>query len=293
MAEASGLKVLKSRKPNCMQTSSLGAGELIKDAIYRGAKEIILGIGGSATNDAGMGIASALGYRFTGYNDEVLQPIGENLVHVANIESKNVLSELANVRFLVACDVQNLFYGNDGASYVYAPQKGATPHQVKLLDIGLRQFSSVLFKKFGKDVQTIKGAGAAGGVGGGSICFLNAELISGIEMILKFAQFSDKIKGADFIITGEGLIDIQTSSGKTIKGIVSRAKKENIPVIAMCGSSMLTEEQQQTLGVDCVFCIQKGVTDLQFAIQNTSANLEYTAFNFASLIQSINKNTRN
>ncbi|XLS30870.1 glycerate kinase [Flavobacteriaceae bacterium M23B6Z8] len=285
MAEASGLKVLGNREPDCINATSLGTGELIKDAIKRGAKEIILGIGGSATNDAGMGIAVALGYKFLDKEGKHLLPIGLNLGKVANIDNDDLIPGLADVTFQVACDVQNPFYGKDGAAHVYAAQKGATKAEIEALNKGLRHFAKVLENKFNINVQQISGSGAAGGVGGGSICFLGAKMVSGIDLILELANFSEVIKDADFIVTGEGLLDDQTLSGKTIMGVIKHAKELHIPVIALCGSTELSIAQQQQIGITSVFSIQKGVTNLKDAMDNANSNLVYTAFNLASLVK--------
>jgi glycerate kinase len=284
MAEASGLKVLGNRSPDCVNATSLGTGELIKDAIERGAKEIILGIGGSACNDACMGIAQALGYEFIDENGDKLSPVGQNLIRVSDIRTENVIKSLSQIRFYVACDVDNPFYGERGAAKVYAPQKGATPKDVSLLDKGMRKFSSLLFEKFNIDVQQVAGSGAAGGVGGGALCFLKGELTSGIDLILRLSDFSNSLVATDFIITGEGVLDRQTMEGKTIKGIVKQAGKSNIPVVAMCGSSLLNETEQEEIGLKSVLCIQKGVTDLETAMREARGNLVFTAFNFAKLV---------
>ena len=188
MAEASGLKVLGNRSPNCIKATSLGTGELIKHALGQGAKEIILGIGGSACNDAGMGIAQALGYEFLNKEGEKLLPIGENLSSVSDVIVEKVFPDLSEIKFLIACDVNNPFYGKNGAAQTYAAQKGATPKEIEILDNGLEQFAKILHKKFSIDVQQVAGAGAAGGVGGGALCFLNGKLLPGIDLILKLAN---------------------------------------------------------------------------------------------------------
>ncbi|MBT8236756.1 MAG: glycerate kinase, partial [Bacteroidia bacterium] len=232
MAEASGLKVLQDHERNCMQTTTLGTGQLIADAIDKGAKEIILGIGGSATNDAGMGMATALGFQFLDEHGNTLSPVGANLIHVASIDTSGVIPELKDMQFKVACDVTNPFYGPTGAAHIYARQKGAKDAEIVELDKGLKSFAEVLKEQFKIDVQQISGAGAAGGMGGAACIFLNAELASGIELVKDLANFDSIIKGADWIITGEGKLDDQTLSGKAIQGVLDTAKKFGIPVAA-------------------------------------------------------------
>ena len=175
MSEISGLKLLVTNERNCMQTTPLGVGELIADAIEKGVEEIILGIGGSATNDGGMGMAHALGFRFLDSNGHELKPIGSNLIQLKRIDTTNAHPKLAKVRVKVACDVSNPLYGPDGAAYIYAGQKGASKEEIELLDSGLKNLAEVLKETFGVDVQHIKGAGAAGGIGAGASVFLNAE----------------------------------------------------------------------------------------------------------------------
>ena len=285
MAEASGLKLLKDSERNCMHTTTLGTGELIADALQKGTKEIILGIGGSATNDGGMGMASALGFRFLDKNTAVLEPKGENLIHIKTIDSSEVHPLLKNVRVKVACDVTNPLYGKEGAANVYAEQKGASKEDIALLDDGLKNFAKVLFDTYGIDVQKISGAGAAGGMGAGSVVFLNAQLTSGIDLIKELADFDATIKGVDWIITGEGKLDEQTLSGKTISGVIKSAKNQNIPVAALCGSVNISVETQKELGLDYAISIVKGISDLEEAMASSYSNLVHAAYNFARILK--------
>ena len=285
MAEASGLKLLKENEKNCMLTTTLGTGELIADALQKGAKEIILGIGGSATKDGGMGMASALGFRFLDKNNAVLEPKGENLIHIKAIDSSGVNPLLKNVVVKVACDVTNPLYGKNGAAYIYAAQKGASNEDLEALDNGLRNYSKIVKRQFGIDTQQIEGAGAAGGMGAGSVVFLNAQLTSGIDLIKELANFDANIKGADWIITGEGKLDDQTLSGKTISGVIKSAKNQNVPVAALCGSVNISVETQKELGLDYAVSIVKGISDLEEAIASSYTNLVHTAYNFASILK--------
>ena len=285
MAEASGLKLLKDEESNCWYTTTLGTGELIVDALEKGAKEIILGIGGSATNDGGMGMASALGYRFLDGDEEELEPIGGNLAAVRKIDDSNINPKLNGVMVKVACDVTNPFYGQNGAAYVYAKQKGASDNEIVLLDQGLTNFAEIIHRRFNMDLQKIDGAGAAGGVGGGALIFLKGDLISGIDMVKELSGFDTAIEGAYWIITGEGKLDEQTLSGKTIDGVVTSAKRKQIPVAALCGSVSISIAQQQAFGIEYVASIVRGVGTLQEAMAKSHDNLVNATYNFAKLIK--------
>ncbi|RMZ51071.1 glycerate kinase [Flavobacteriaceae bacterium PRS1] len=235
MAEASGLKLLAIKERDCKNTTTLGTGELIVNAINKGAKHIILGIGGSATNDCGIGMAKALGYRFYDKNKNEVSPVGQSLSQINFIDRTQVSNALSQVTFKIACDVINPLHGKNGAAYVYAKQKGASQEDIEMLDRGLQDFSKIIDSHFKIESQYILGAGAAGGMGIGTKVFLKGELISGIELIKELAQFDLKIKDADWIITGEGRLDSQTLSGKTIKGVIESAKQKNIKVATFCG----------------------------------------------------------
>ena len=285
MAEASGLKLLNVDEFNCMETTTSGTGELIYDALEKGATEIILGIGGSATNDGGMGMANALGYRFLDDNGQELIPIGKNLSKVKSIDDSNKNNRLDSVKIKVACDVTNPFYGLQGAAYIYGAQKGASENEIIYLNQGLCNFAEIIKNRYKIDLQKVSGAGAAGGVGGGAFVFLNGELISGNNLIKELADFDIAIKGADWIITGEGQLDEQTLSGKTIDGVVTSAKMNKIPVAALCGSVSISVEQQQKFGLAYVASIVRGISTLKEAMEHSKDNLVNAAFNFASLIK--------
>lgn len=280
MAEASGLRLLNKEDQNCMYTSSFGTGELIKDAIKKGAQEVILGIGGSATNDCGIGMASALGYEFLDIDNRKLNPIGANLSKIYKIDTSKVDSTIFNVSFKVAYDVVNPLYGKRGAAYVYAPQKGANDKEVQLLDKGLKDFSKVINKQFNLQVEEIIGGGAAGGMGVGAKAFLKADLTSGIDLVMELSKFSKKIKGASWIITGEGKLDVQTFSGKTISGVIKHSKSSGIPVAALCGSVDLSIEEQEALGLGYVSSIIKSTGSLEDTIEKSYENLVFSAYNF-------------
>lgn len=286
MAAASGLALLKAEEQNCYYTTTIGTGEVILDAIKRGVKTIILGIGGSATNDCGVGMAAALGYKFIDKNGFELSPIGKNLSKIHHIKTDNVIGNLNDIEFKVACDVKNPLHGLQGAAYIYGPQKGASKEEIALLDNGLKHISKLFSEQFNKDVQIIKGSGAAGGMGAGSIVFLNAELQSGIDLVKQLIEFDKKIYDSDWIITGEGKLDSQTLSGKTIKGVLASAKAKNIKVATFCGALDLDENSSENFGIHYTDAVINYSKNLDDAIKNSEKYVKEIAINFAkSLIK--------
>jgi glycerate kinase len=235
MSSASGLRLIDEKHYNPLLTTTLGTGEMIMDAVRKGAKRIILGIGGSATNDAGMGMASALGYKFLDTDGKVLSPAGKNLQLIRSIEDPGKSFKASEIKVLVACDVDNPLYGKRGAAYVYSPQKGATSEMVVELDKGLKNFARIVLAKYGKDIRHLPGAGAAGGLGAGAVVFLDALLKPGIDLYMEITGFEEQLRGTDLIITGEGKLDRQTFHGKVIDGVTRLAGKYKIPVLAVCG----------------------------------------------------------
>lgn len=282
MAEASGIKLLRPEDQNCMNTTTYGTGELIRHALDKGAQHMILGIGGSATNDCGMGMATALGYQFYDKNDSLIKPVGRNLTEVKRINDSEVDRRLANVKIQIACDVKNPLYGPNGAARIYAKQKGANPNEIIHLDNGLRNMSTVLDTHFGIYTQSVEGAGAAGGMGAGTVSFLGGELIPGIELIMQIANFENKIKGADWIITGEGRLDNQTLSGKAMAGIIEVAKRNSIKVASFCGSSELTIDDIKKLGIDYSATIMDKAINLEDALNKTKLYLKELTEDFIS-----------
>lgn len=277
MAEASGLNLLSKGEQNPMQTSTYGFGELIKDAILQGAKKIILGIGGSATNDGGMGMARALGYRFYDKMGNELYGKGKDLKLLHHIE-EDTGGLLKDIEFTVACDVANFLYGSQGASYVYAQQKGATPEEVKHLDEGLQNFNEVIKKHFNKDLQTVRGSGASGGLGGGCQAFLNAKLQSGIALVQNIAKFSEHIRNADWIISGEGSLDTQTFQGKVIKGIADEITTQKLALF--CGQITLSKEQLSKHPIAYCDAILNYTNDKADAIKNSKKYLKKMILGF-------------
>ena len=235
LASISGLPLINKVKRNPMKTTTYGTGELIRDALDKGCTEFIIGIGGSATNDAGTGMLQALGFLFLDKDGKALGKGGEILPQIVHIDRQNIHPSLKNAHFIVACDVQNPFYGPNGAAAVYARQKGADDAMIEELDRGMRSFAQVILKETGRDISNIPGSGAAGGMGGGMLAFLNAELRSGADLLLDLSQFESKIADADLIITGEGRIDRQSLMGKIPGKILEIGKRKGIPVIAIAG----------------------------------------------------------
>ncbi|MFA9392094.1 MAG: glycerate kinase [Prolixibacteraceae bacterium] len=279
MAQASGIKLLSHEQLNPLKTSTYGTGQLILDAIKRGAKQIILGIGGSSSNDAGMGMARALGYQFYDDKNQELAGKGEDLQKLHRIDRSNVLSQLKDISFEVACDVDNPLFGTNGAAFIYAQQKGADAKMVQELDKGLQNFNRLIKTQFGTDLQQIKGAGAAGGLGAGSICFLNAKLKPGIGLIKEIANFDLNIQDADWIITGEGKFDEQTFSGKVIKGIIESIKNQQLAVL--CGISELSDHQLKKHNIHYIDQMINYASDIHDSINNSGKYLEAATLKFA------------
>lgn len=252
MSAASGLPLLKSDERNPLKTSTYGTGQLICDALDRGCRKILVGIGGSATNDAGMGMLQALGFRFLDAQGNQLQPVGENLQLVSSIDSTGRHPDLDKTEFVVACDVKAPLYGQNGAAYVFAPQKGADQKMVEMLDTGLRHFSEVSSAMAGYDCSQMQGTGAAGGLGYAFRQYLDARLERGIEMVLDAIGFDDIISGADLVITGEGRVDSQTLTGKTPFGVAQHAHRQRIPVVVIGGSVEIDVLQVREAGFNDV-----------------------------------------
>ncbi|MDN3643772.1 glycerate kinase [Lutimonas halocynthiae] len=285
MAEASGLRLLKEDEYNCSKTTTYGTGELIKAALDAGAEKIILGVGGSATCDCGMGMAAALGYEFYDAEGKAVEPIGENLSSVKEIRTDKVDPRVMTTDFEVACDVISPLYGEDGAAYIYGPQKGASKEEIEFLDKGLRDFNEVLIETFNKDINDIYGAGAAGGMGAGALTFLNGELRSGIEMVKEMIRFDKKIKDADWVVTGEGKLDFQTLTGKAVKGVSESAQDQKIPVAVFCGRITLPQDALSNMGIQYSASVMLEAIDYDDAIKNGRSYLDKMATDFALRVQ--------
>ncbi|WP_300754049.1 glycerate kinase [uncultured Brachyspira sp.] len=275
MAEASGITLVDDKNRNPLKYSTYGTGELIKDALNNNIKEILIGIGGSATNDCGIGMASALGYRFLDKDNNELEAIALNMIKVKYIDDSNVDKRIFDIKISAACDVKNPLYGENGATAVYGKQKGVTKESFDILDNGLKNIASVVKEKFNKEIDYIEGAGAAGGLGGGLLAFCNAELKSGIDAVLDIIDFEDQIKDASLIITGEGAIDGQTKKGKVPVGVARRAN--NIPVIAIVGDIRDGAEAVYDLGIASIMPALKRAMPLDEAIKNSKMLIEDAA----------------
>lgn len=243
VSAASGLTLLSPQERNPLAASSYGSGQIISDALSRGCRNFLMCIGGSAVNDAGMGMLSALGFRFLDEEGNRLEGSGADMSGVCDVDLSQVDPALGEAVFTVACDVDSPFCGTQGAAYVFAPQKGASPEQVKILDEGMSHFASVMKKLTGIDVINIPGAGAAGGIGGAMASFLGAELKSGAEMVLDAVRFDEVLSDTDMVITGEGCLDGQTMTGKLPYCVAQRSAKADVPVAAVCGRAEVDECQ--------------------------------------------------
>ena len=274
MAAISGLPLVPLRQRNPSLTTTYGTGELIKDALNRGCRRFVIGLGGSATNDAGLGMLQALGFRFRDrYGNELgkAQPMcGQLLSEIAVIDSSTALPALREARFTAACDVRNPFFGPEGAACIFAPQKGADPEMVAALDKGLQHLTQVIRQTTGRDIATLPGAGAAGGMGGTLSALLNAELKPGIDLLLDLTDFDKLIEGADLIITGEGKSDRQTVMGKVPSGILKRARRQGIPVILVSGSIEDADILNQA-GFRAAFSITPAPMSLEEAMRPSTA----------------------
>ena len=270
MALISGLALMDKQDRTPMKASSYGMGQIITELLNRGVREIILGIGGSATNDGGTGMAEALGVRFYDKNNDLLHMNGENLLKLARIDTSNIDKRIKNCHITVACDVTNPLYGPTGAAYVYASQKGATEEQIPLLDNGLINLSNVLKLINGYDYANVKGAGAAGGMGYGLMTFLGAKLLSGIDTMLTAIEYDKYLEGADLVITGEGMLDYQSAYGKVPSGVAIRAKAKGIPVIAIVGSIGEGAEKLYDVGISAIISIAEGPCNIDYSLKNAS-----------------------
>ena len=276
MARISGLPLVPEEQRNPLLTTTYGTGELMVDALRRGCKRILVGLGGSATNDAGIGMLQALGFRFLDETGADAGLGGQALERVKRVDASGVMAEVRETTFIAACDVHNPLHGPEGAACIFAPQKGATPEIVKELDAGLRHFSEVLRRELGADISTLPGAGAAGGMGGGLSAFLHAELKPGIDLMLEAADFSTLLHGADLVITGEGRADRQTLMGKVPAGILREASRQGIPVLLLAGQ---VKDQRALLraGFQAVQCINPPDTPLDMAMCPDFARRQLTA----------------
>jgi glycerate kinase len=253
MAAASGLALLKPKERNPMKTSTYGTGELMRHALKLGVRKILIGIGGSATNDGGTGMARALGIRFLDAKGRPVPDGAAALDKIAHIDVSKLDPRFKGVAVEVACDVDNPLTGRKGAAQVYGPQKGATPAMVKALDAGLKNLAGVIKSDLGIAILKAPGSGAAGGLGGGLMAFVNGQLRPGVDIVIDSVKLAKGIKGCDLVITGEGRMDHQTAFGKTPAGVAKTAKAQGVPVIAICGCLGKAPEVVNTIGIDAFF----------------------------------------
>jgi len=268
MAQASGLSLVPQKKRNPLITTTYGTGELVKEALDKGCRKIIVGIGGSATIDGGAGVAQALGAKLLDKEGNEVSPGGVSLGEIVNIDIEKFDVRIADTEVVVASDVDNPLCGSQGAARVYGPQKGATPEMVEILDKNLAHFARMIKKFLGKEVADIPGAGAAGGLGAGLIAFLGAKLEPGIDLMIDASHLEEKLKGADLVISGEGRIDEQTAYGKTPMGVTERAKKKNIPVILIGGEIRGDSKILYKKGVDALISSVTRVSSFTEVIKN-------------------------
>ena len=276
MASASGLPLIAVEERDPAKTSTYGTGEMILDAIKRGCRNFLVGIGGSATNDAGTGMLQALGFKFIdAQGNEIERCCGGILGDIAKIDDSQVPTEVRESIFTIACDVDTPFCGSIGAAYVFAPQKGASPQMVETLDNGMASFAKVIEQKYSLDIVPVAGAGAAGGMGGAFHAFLNGTLRSGVEMVLDAIDFNSRIADADLVITGEGKVDFQTPKGKTAAGVLARTKKAGIPTVAI-GGCVEPCDELNAMGFAGIYPILEEKVPLEVAMQRDFASANVT-----------------
>lgn len=279
MAAASGLDLLEDTELNPLKTTTYGTGQLINAAIEDGAKRIYVGIGGSATNDGGVGMAKALGVSFKDESGKEIALGGEELIRIDKIDISNINKKIYDVEIIVISDVNNPLCGENGASYVYGPQKGARLEDIKKLDKALSHLADVIKRDLNKDIKNLKGAGAAGGLGGGLVAFCDASIKSGIEIMLDIINIDYYLKDTDLVITGEGRIDGQSIHGKVPVGVAKRSKKYNIPVVAIVGSMGEGAQKTYSHGIDQIVDIIDSPMTLDYAIEHASELIEKAAVN--------------
>ncbi|HDK7169361.1 TPA: glycerate kinase [Clostridium botulinum] len=284
MSSASGIHLIESEKRNPLYTTTYGTGELIKEALDKGVSTILIGIGGSATNYGGAGMVTALGGKLLDKDKKEIPFGGGYLDKLEEIDLKKLDERLKHVDIKVACDVDNPLLGEKGASYVFGPQKGATPEIVKILDKNLASFANIIESKLGKNIKEVPGAGAAGGLGFGLMTFLNAKLEKGIDLVIEYTKLREKVKNADFVFTGEGSIDFQTIFGKTPFGVAKVAKEFNIPVIAFAAHIGDDIDILYENGIDSIVGILRGVTDLKSALKKGKINVEKASENITRIL---------
>lgn len=285
MASASGIQLVPIEKRNPLITTTYGTGQLIKACLDHGVKKILIGIGGSSTNDGGAGAIQALGGKLLDVQGNELGFGGGELGKLARIDLKNFDMRLNDVIIEVACDVSNPLCGREGASSVFGPQKGATKEMIKILDDNLKHYSYIIKNQLGKDILNEPGGGAAGGLGAGLMAFLGGTLKKGIDLVIEYTSLDEKVKNADMVWTGEGSMDFQTQYGKTPLGVAQIAKKYKKPVIALVGKVGEGVDVLYEKGIDSIFGIVNGVTSIEEALEKGKENIERTSENIVRLME--------
>ncbi|WP_296271996.1 glycerate kinase [uncultured Enterobacter sp.] len=285
MAAASGLELVPPSQRNPLKTTSWGTGELIRHALDAGVKHIIIGIGGSATNDGGAGMVQALGAKLLDASQEPIGPGGGELVNLAHIDVSGLDQRLKACRIEVACDVTNPLIGEEGATAVFGPQKGATPEMIVTLDNALAHYAQVIARDLDRDVVSLSGGGAAGGMGAALHAFCGAQLRQGIEIVTDALHLADQVADADLVITGEGRIDSQTIHGKVPVGVAKVAKRFNKPVIGIAGSLTADVGVVHDHGIDAVFSVIYTICSLEDALENASENVQMASRNIAAVLK--------
>ncbi|MCJ8010905.1 glycerate kinase [Paenibacillus sp. KQZ6P-2] len=287
MASASGIGIVPAAERNPMVATTYGTGQLIRAALDHGVEKLLIGIGGSATNDGGAGAFQALGGRLLDAEGKELGPGGGELGRLASIDMSGFDSRIQGVRIEVACDVTNPLCGPEGASRVFGPQKGATPEMISLLDANLQHFADVIKLQLNRDIADTPGAGAAGGLGAGLMVFLNGVLKKGIELVIDYTGLEEKVMQADMVWTGEGSIDFQTQFGKTPLGVAKVAHKHHKPVVAFAGRIGEDIDRLYEQGLDAIFGILPGACSLEEALMQGEKNMERAAENVMRLMMSL------
>lgn len=276
MAAASGLWRLRKEERNPLKTTTYGTGEMIRDALNRGVRSLIVGIGGSATTDGGIGMAAALGYRFFDRHDNELAPIGESMRLVSHIDKAETIDELKDTQIYVASDVTNPLLGSDGAAQVYGPQKGATPEMVEILEEGLSVMERRWEEDLGVRIGDLSGGGAAGGLGAGLVAFCGAEIRSGFDLVAEYAHLDEALEGATLVLTGEGRMDASSQFGKVPAGVIRKARDKYVPVIGLAGIVAGDSHALIDRGMTALFSITPGPISLSEAFETVEENLRRT-----------------
>jgi glycerate kinase len=286
MAACAGLPLVEDRK-NPSLTTTYGVGQLIMAAAKKGCKKIIVGLGGSSTNDGGCGAAAAVGVKFYDKKGNEFIPIGKTLIDIDRIDLSHKAKELDNIEIITMCDIDNPMYGPTGAAYIFGPQKGADEKMILELDKGLKNLCDVIERETGKDLKDVPGSGAAGAMGAGMIAFFNSVLQMGIETVLDTVKFDEIIEDADMIFTGEGRVDTQSLRGKVVIGVGKRAKNKNIPVTVIAGGAANNIDDAYDMGVTSIFTINRLPEDFEISRHKSKENLEATIDNILRLIKSV------